>query len=225
MLLRPLFMYLAVGTTTSVMSHEVSFIGKMSPDRVDNFITSTNLSGLTKLVITSDGGDVEAGLKLGRWVFDNHLDVEVLGLCLSACANYVFPAGRKKIIPRNSLVMWHGSAEQKNIREFVTKYVLTLQRVSEGSATTDDDRTFLSDKRRQFLVAMKLREAQRSFFDAIQVNEYITRLGQEPIKYDDDSWAATVPAMQKFGITNVIAADDYGMPSYLARIVFEKKAI
>lgn len=73
---------------------------------------------LKELAIRSGGGDVEAGLALGGLVRDRGLDVRVVGdVCMSSCANYVFPAGRRKIVESGALVIWHGSMIQKNLLE------------------------------------------------------------------------------------------------------------
>lgn len=79
------------------------------------------------MVISSGGGEINAGMKMGYWVFDNQIDVVVNGMCMSSCANYIFPAGHRKIINNGSIVAWHGSALQESgmsecdIRESVIK--------------------------------------------------------------------------------------------------------
>jgi len=64
---------------------------------------------VTRLVITSGGGLVDAALDLAEAVHARHLDVEVPSTCLSSCANYVFPAGRRKLLARPGAVRWHGT--------------------------------------------------------------------------------------------------------------------
>ncbi|MCF4009639.1 hypothetical protein [Rheinheimera sp. UJ63] len=57
-----------------------------------------------RLVISSNGGEIGAGMDLGRWIKDNKLDVEVKGVCASSCANYVFPAAHTKYLRKNSVL-------------------------------------------------------------------------------------------------------------------------
>lgn len=64
------------------------------------------------LRISSRGGEILLGMDLGELVFSHRLDVEVAEHCLSSCANYVFAAGRKKILGRHSQLGWHGGALQ-----------------------------------------------------------------------------------------------------------------
>ena len=71
----------------------------------------------TKLMITSLGGDGLIGMDIGEWVYRNKISIEVSRYCLSSCANYVFPAGFKKILHKDALLGWHGGSFQDNLRE------------------------------------------------------------------------------------------------------------
>ena len=51
-------------------------------------------------------------MKIGLWIFDHELDVIVDELCFSSCANYIFTAGKNKIIEKDAIVGWHGSEQQ-----------------------------------------------------------------------------------------------------------------
>lgn len=66
----------------------------------------------TTLRISSRGGEIGLGMDLGDLVFGRGLNVEVGAHCFSSCANYVFPAGKRKILRRHSLLGWHGGALQ-----------------------------------------------------------------------------------------------------------------
>ncbi len=67
---------------------------------------------LTRLVISSGGGDTVAGRHVAAWVRDRALVVEVDVICFSSCANYVFPAGRARVIRADAFVGWHGNERQ-----------------------------------------------------------------------------------------------------------------
>lgn len=195
------------------------FNGRITPESVKNFIAIHSTSGIKKIIITSQGGDMHAGLELGTWVRRLGLDVEVFALCQSACANYVFTAGKKKIIDKEALVLWHGSIEQKKIRELQLKYQDTLSKsfYSQG-ALSEEDQKFLAEKRIIVESVVRTREQQARFFDLVEVNEHITRLGQEPLHAGVDSWTATVDVMAKFGIVNVEAPPNYGTADYLNQL-------
>ena len=69
-------------------------------------------AGVKRLVIDSRGGEINQGMDLGDWVFAHGLDVEIGSECLSSCANYVFPAGKQKLLGASSQLAWHGGAFQ-----------------------------------------------------------------------------------------------------------------
>jgi hypothetical protein len=64
---------------------------------------------VTRLVVSSRGGDTVPGRRIGQWVHDMGLLVEVEKVCFSSCANYIFPAGRGRVIRADSFVGWHGN--------------------------------------------------------------------------------------------------------------------
>lgn len=63
---------------------------------------------LTKIIIFySGGGLTPQALRMGLWIESMGLDVEVQSVCASSCANYLFLAGKKKIITAG-IVGFHG---------------------------------------------------------------------------------------------------------------------
>jgi hypothetical protein len=212
---------IAVAAGSDGQEKSVSYSGAITPFLVDNFIDKIKLDGATKLIVNSQGGDVAAAIKLGRWVRSRNLDVEVRGQCNSACANYIFFAGNRKIIAPRSIVLWHGSIEQKDIREMQRKYAeLLLKSHDDRSSLTEEEASYLESKRKAFQLAMEMRELQARFYDELEINEYITRLGQEPVHAEID-WATASPrVMARFGVRNVEAPDDYATCAYLLRAFF-----
>ena len=78
----------------------------------DAVVAGIGKGQLTRLVIYSGGGDTVAGRHVGRWVRDMGLLVEVDVICFSSCADYVFPAGRARVIRKDAFVGWHGNERQ-----------------------------------------------------------------------------------------------------------------
>jgi len=78
-------------------------------------VASLRRGQVTRLVIRSGGGDTVAGRIVGRWVRKMALVVEVDQICFSSCADYVFPAGRARVIRTNAFVGWHGNERQMPI--------------------------------------------------------------------------------------------------------------
>lgn len=94
---------------TRINSETIGFTGEIkrgalnqSTQKLDSLITSK-----TKLIVlNSQGGDVESAIKLAEAIIKHNLDTEVNGICLSGCANYLFPAGKNKKI--NGVLGFHG---------------------------------------------------------------------------------------------------------------------
>lgn len=64
--------------------------------------------GLTTLVITSDGGEVTAAIRLARAIRARGLMLVVEDRCASSCANFLFPAARTKAVADRGLLVFHG---------------------------------------------------------------------------------------------------------------------
>jgi len=75
----------------------------------------------TFVVKQSGGGKGLAALAIGILIHRHHWDVEVVDLCASSCANWIFPAGRTKYLNRQSMLLFHGGPHQKNMLEFAEK--------------------------------------------------------------------------------------------------------
>lgn len=139
------------------------------------------------LKISSDGGDINLGMELGDWVFRNHLDVEILDRCFSSCANYVFTAGRVKILNPGSILLWHGGAHQQNLEE----------QLRQLNITSEEGKVYLDTWRKR----------EDAFFKTIGVDPAITTYGQTAAHIDRSKNTAgydySIEDMAKFGITDV----------------------
>lgn len=65
------------------------------------------------IIVNSGGGNLLAGMAIGKLVTEHQLDVHINGLCNSACANFIFPSGKSKSLTSNSIVMYHGNSLQE----------------------------------------------------------------------------------------------------------------
>jgi ATP-dependent protease ClpP protease subunit len=89
----------------------------------DTFVESrdclvrSEASKKTFVVKASGGGDAYAALAIGILIHRHNWDVEVVGICPSSCANYIFPAGKTKYLNSQSMLLFHGGPHQKNIQE------------------------------------------------------------------------------------------------------------
>ena len=190
----------------------VTFAGKLSARNVELFLETVRGKKITMLVISSGSGEVDAGIKIGSWVFDNRIDVTVENLCLSSCANYVFTAGRRKIIKPGGVVAWHGAALEESgmsdeeVRASVVKDFNTWPEGNREKANLED------------LVGKAIAQARQQgkermgrhldFFRKIGVDESVCRIGNE--KYGaKDFFFLSAKDMARFGISGVEAPADY----------------
>jgi hypothetical protein len=76
----------------------------------------------TFVITASPGGDNFTALALGILIHRHNWDVEIVDYCGSACANFIFPAGKAKYLNRHSLLLFHGGPHQENLLEMASLY-------------------------------------------------------------------------------------------------------
>jgi hypothetical protein len=89
-----------------------------SLEGVDSNQVSTVLSGVPSypyVVVRSSGGAVQTWLSLAEILGGRVENILVDKLCMSSCANYIFPIGRKKHVSPTSLTVWHGGPTIKSV--------------------------------------------------------------------------------------------------------------
>ncbi len=153
-----------------------------------------------RLVMTSSGGDAEAGIELGLLIHGLGLDVYIPSYCGSSCANYIFTAGNRKILGRNALLMWHGGATQEGI----------------DAPPTCDDSGWYKDLfdcdadryvRKISGVLDRWLEKETRFFRTIGVDQRITILGHEPeFRCSDEEisgWYYSTADLERLGVLEI----------------------
>ena len=139
------------------------------------------------LAISSRGGEINLGMDLGELVIEHGLSVEVVGYCLSSCANYVLPAGRLKLLHRDSLVAWHGGAFQ------------TFAYIDPA----------IEPAFRAYIEPAKLRE--RAYFEKLAISPHVTVMGQRDDYADRGKgcmgWTYSVDTMAALGMRNITLLD------------------
>ncbi|MCP4779743.1 MAG: hypothetical protein GY877_03080 [Hyphomicrobium sp.] len=184
-------------------------------------IANGAITDVRKIVINSGGGDTQYGRKLGSWVFEQNLIVEVEGGCFSSCANYVFPAGRKKVIRQGAFVGWHGSEAQWRIMgedpisksmEAKMKERLRSQNVLSRPelAGTEELKKLVEHGWRLSIDGLKKSlDDEDRFFEKLGLENTFTIYGDLPEhrKNFENSgkkgWTFSLEDMEQFGITNV----------------------
>jgi len=67
------------------------------------------------MVVNSPGGDLHAGLEIGRMLHERMAALIVDTICLSSCANYLVPGSRYLYVLERSVIALHGSAAQDHM--------------------------------------------------------------------------------------------------------------
>lgn len=182
-----------VATQVYVDGNTVVYTGYLTADANQRVSQLAQQTQVDRLAISSRGGDVMLGMDLANTVFDNGWDVEVLSHCFSSCANYVFTAGRHKILHADSQLAWHGGVTQK--MDFAGDTNLKAQYEAYIQQASDKE---------------------RRFFDKINVSQNITTYGQQPQFQPYQGcigWRYTLDKLATFGVNQVQLADKVWKPS------------
>lgn len=180
--------------------------GKLLPEGLEKLKAAfeKSIDPIDWLVINSGGGEIGIAMDIGIWVHDNGLDVKVVNACLSSCANYIFPAGKHKVISANAIVGWHGSAIQESFDlSAMDEY---LKSVEDPWKREEIRRGLLADHEKYI---SNMKEKQRTFFKTIDVDETLTVVGQSKKYHADDFWFLSVEDMARFGVDHVTAPENY----------------
>ncbi len=174
----------------TTINHTLIYNGAINGEAVLRAIrlARTSEKPITKLIITSPGGDISAGIEFGYFIKEKNLEVDVRKLCFSACANYILPAAKKVVIKRDSMVAWHGGAMQ------------------------EDDmwrETVPNEYRSDFFVYLnKVRIREQAFYNTIGVDPQIATYGQTKTESCQkqrfaEGWFYSVEDMNKMGIKDI----------------------
>lgn len=169
----------------------IVFRGRIDAPAVTQFLVLLQDPRITRLVITSHGGLVWPALDMAEAVHARGLDVEVPEACLSSCANYVFPAGRRKLLARPDVVGWHGNMT----------HVMHLHQSGQG---TWEERAIAG--------ARVLARREQQFFARIGVDGFVCWFGKLPPHAAPGFYAVAVADMERFGIRDVQVLDAAAAP-------------
>jgi hypothetical protein len=182
-------------------TNTVHYLGEISAENNRRFFAAIGDRTVTQLIMDSEGGEVGAGIELGDWVFNRHIDVIVEGRCLSSCANYVFPAGRKKIIRKDAVVAWHGNYHHLRATG------LWRDDIAARMARTGEDATTAEGHvRRQVQHLVRL---EREYFRRIGVNQNLCWVGKMPPYSAPNYYTMSAEDMGRYGVRNVATPPAY----------------
>lgn len=209
--------------TVQVQGDTIYYTGnfsKASTVAFDAAVAGIRRGQLTRLVISSGGGDTVAGRHVGRRVRDMGLVVEVDVICFSSCADYIFPAGRARVIRADAFVGWHGNERQFRLlpaRKGISLADLLAQYVPKD-ASPEQRTAFFRDFEETTKVTMKDEAefyAKLGLDDAFAVCAVGDILEKRPGYAGQIGWGFSLADMARLGLTNTV---------YLGNAAYEDSA-
>jgi ATP-dependent protease ClpP protease subunit len=179
----------------------------------------------TTLIIESNGGGAGAAMQLGNWILDHELDVRVDTFCYSSCANYVFLAGRNKVLASHASIMWHGGVTQPidraELEHLLDDMLGALEEGARDEILAERSRERLLEQMEASRLELVARETQ--FFHRIGVDQRITVLGhlfeRELLANDHDynGWDLSLSDQEKLGVHGIEVIGDVAWEPWPAR--------
>lgn len=168
--------------------------GIITSDVSPDIIKTINKNNIKILSINSMGGDVSSAIKIGEALFEKGIDVSVRTVCASACANYIFPAGKKKYVNKESFLLWHGSVHSP-IDEFA---IQGNEKLSKQSFS-------------ELYYFKKIKNDEINFYKKINVSYKLPicpQLQKDYHKKFPEKWFSYSPsALNEFGVKHIYYSD------------------
>ncbi|WLI91118.1 hypothetical protein Q4S45_08360 [Massilia sp. R2A-15] len=199
-----------------VADGELIYVGEI--DELANQLLFTLYDSLTDkptvLSIQSQGGNVIPGMALGRWVRARKLDVKVMEYCLSSCANYVFPAGGRKVVSNFAVIGFHGGANSLYLRVAEA----TNKMLSAGPS--EEIKKMASGMLKDMQATA---QQELTYLKALGVREDLVSLGQEeryqPIYKNNPNtvgWTYSVDDFARMGVRDIVVVNPPWSPKLLS---------
>lgn len=175
----------------AVRNGTLYFDGKIVEGSAEALHRQLDMRRVEKVSFNSIGGDVKEAMAMGREIHKRKVDVEVRNVCASACANYIFPAGKNKFVTQNTYLLWHGSLHSPAGE-------IALEPGDQGQT---HEKLVTSPE----FAALKRQEAE--FYQQIGVNGDVAWCPQQQPDYHEkfpEKWFSWTQAnLAKFGVNNV----------------------
>jgi len=184
-------------------------MSKASSAAFDAAVAGVRRGQLTRMVISSGGGDTVEGRHVGRWVRDMGLVVEVDVICFSSCADYVFPAGRARVIRADAFVGWHGNERQFDVIAARTGMSVANQvaAIPPADVAPGPRAAFVQDALRSFAVTQK---DEAEFYASLGLNDAFAVcavgdvLEKRPGYAGQIGWGFPLADMARLGLANTV---------------------
>ena len=162
--------------------------GNISEKTAIEFKDALSKRRISRVLVATGGGLVEPSIEIAREIHDRGLEVEVVGDCFSSCANYIFPAGKTKVISGLGVVAWHGNIN----------HLLYLHESGKKPLENDD-----------LNLIKRLLKLEQEFFTSIGLDEFICWFGKIDPYNVRNMYFLDASDMSRFGLQNVSVRSGY----------------
>ena len=128
---------------------------------------------------------------------------------MSSCANYVFPSGRKKYLPQNSVLGWHGGATQELPEDQLE--VMLNQAWDQLPESEKKDNSIAKMRNMVLQSREEVIEQEADYFEKLGVDVISTVIGQKcdyysnaPQTHNVTGWYFSIEDMIALGISNIV---------------------
>jgi hypothetical protein len=186
------------------------------------------------LSIHSGGGIGSVGIDIGYWIHANDIAVEVTRMCASSCANYIFAAGKQKILGKNALLLFHEGAYQIDLPSQTSSiYHGDDAYVKGGSLEADKDKACKTSVKVQSgkkaiidkvkgldcidevvdnIDAGKYKESR--FYESLGIDPNYPYYGQKDTRYTGKGslYLYSLSSLNTMGLENILLKNEQWMP-------------
>ncbi|WGL15921.1 hypothetical protein PVT68_14220 [Microbulbifer bruguierae] len=208
----PIGQYIGNGYIIIPAEDSVFFGGTITKESVDALIQSLDQEAAVKdnrwLTIASGGGDIYAAMTLGRYLHRNEMNINVAGICASACAAYILPAGFLKVATSTDDILFHRGSRttpDQSRQDALFAMESIEQKFSQtGAASVAFDQEYM------FAQLQKIRETEIAYFDEIGLNRDFNSCYLAPAILDESRqkninwWTYPRETLKALGLSNLI---------------------
>jgi len=194
---------------TRIDSQTLKFEGPIQSGTYNDYLKNIN-DATTTLIVDSSGGDSFEAVRMGLDIYKRNLTVIVDGIALSSAANYLFLAGRKKII-RKGCIGFHGNAQAFMKKTTFKDFCEDIQnKLKKQKIVPKDNICYETKKEYEKTITFekefyKKTGVSQALFDLTQTDEkgLKTNLGEKFVFLIPSAYT-----LKKFGVTNVEGESD-----------------
>ncbi|MGZ3653126.1 MAG: hypothetical protein ACXVB9_19615 [Bdellovibrionota bacterium] len=217
------------GEWTKTSPSVMHFQGAIVEGEFDRFIEKFD-DGVDTIVVDSPGGLITEGLRIGQFLLAKKVTVDVQGICMSSCANYLFLAGKRRVISRG-IVGYHGNhtAFMKTVNATVDglpkELALQIWSASYGLPASATEAEILAEIEKSKVTVA----AEGKFFAELGISQDLFDRAERPDKGmgNGKEYAMLLPThktFEKYGVLGVEGDQSQDVISTDPRVVAAAKA-